>query len=534
MEVIDRSLFRFLRINRGNFINPVDSTINVTSVSIISNQTIAFNGSTQLIKTIIPSNATNQYVTWSSSNTSVTTVDINGLVTAISSGISIITVTTEDGGFTCNCSITVSSPIEVVPPMVTGGYTLSDFGENVINNHNSSDSGHSEKNQTIFNYITRDFRNRCTSFQTYNNTFFNYGMVYNSQLLSKASAVDADLIFVPYVNAATWMNGEFYDFVLPVGSHYDNSGSDGNTTNSDRHDITTNAETFITNSIAVASRRDTPTDWNKEVTSFGFGLEFFEDCTPEALDPVYPDKIVPVCFAELRTSADGFTVYGTRSMDQFFGSSLTVGEDVYIVYPGGIQEHRFVDTIVNDGEFTVTEAFTPHVVSNFVSLSKMIGDTLTKICDVGVETNKIVRSYGRGNDSFIDTLVIGESLILIYPDGTLTNIIVSNINTYEKFTVITQPTTFNPGGLYIWRYDTIGTYIGGQAQSWAVPLVAGKLKVIKMTTGSNWDTVRNAARLTAKRNPTGIPEIDNTNWDMYRGFGCIDVQAAINYMNNSN
>ena len=54
-----------------------------------------------------------------------------------------------------------------------------------------------------------------------------------------------------------------------------------------------------------------------------------------------------------------------------------------------------------------------------------------------------------------------------------------------------------------------------------------------MTTMRDWDTVRAAARATAKRNPTGIAEIDNSNWDMYRGFGCIDVQAAINYINNN-
>ena len=53
-----------------------------------------------------------------------------------------------------------------------------------------------------------------------------------------------------------------------------------------------------------------------------------------------------------------------------------------------------------------------------------------------------------------------------------------------------------------------------------------------MTTLVDWDTVRAAARATAKRNPTGISEIDNSNWDMYRGFGCIDVQAAIQYINN--
>ena len=86
--------------------------------------------------------------------------------------------------------------------------------------------------------------------------------------------------------------------------------------------------------------------------------------------------------------------------------------------------------------------------------------------------------------------------------------------------------------IYGWHDVTLGSFVGGQAQSWAVPLVAGKLKVIKMTTMSDWDTVRAAARITAKRNQTGIPEIDNVNWDIYRGFGCIDVNAAIQYINN--
>ena len=68
----------------------------------------------------------------------------------------------------------INSPIipPYVPPIPPTGvvYTASDFGENVINNHFYRDGAHSEKCQTIFNYITKDFRNRCTSHQTYNST----------------------------------------------------------------------------------------------------------------------------------------------------------------------------------------------------------------------------------------------------------------------------------------------------------------------------------------------------------------------------
>ena len=63
-----------------------------------------------------PSDATNKNVTWSSSNSEVATVD-NGVVTAVSAGEAIITVTTEDGGKTATCKVTVNAP-QTVP--VTG------------------------------------------------------------------------------------------------------------------------------------------------------------------------------------------------------------------------------------------------------------------------------------------------------------------------------------------------------------------------------------------------------------------------------
>lgn len=63
-----------------------------------------------------PSDATNKNVTWSRSNPEVATVD-NGVVTAVSAGEAIITVTTEDGAKTATCKVTVNAP-QTVP--VTG------------------------------------------------------------------------------------------------------------------------------------------------------------------------------------------------------------------------------------------------------------------------------------------------------------------------------------------------------------------------------------------------------------------------------
>ena len=71
-----------------------------------------------LIATITPGNATNQNVTWESSDTKVVTVD-NGLVTAVAEGTATITVTTADGGKTATCEVTVTQPAETPVTSVT-------------------------------------------------------------------------------------------------------------------------------------------------------------------------------------------------------------------------------------------------------------------------------------------------------------------------------------------------------------------------------------------------------------------------------
>jgi len=65
-------------------------------------------GEKETLKTVIsPNDATNQNVTWSSSNTDIATVSPGGLVTAVNGGTAIITVTTADGNKTASCTVTV-------------------------------------------------------------------------------------------------------------------------------------------------------------------------------------------------------------------------------------------------------------------------------------------------------------------------------------------------------------------------------------------------------------------------------------------
>ncbi len=80
----------------------------VTGVSLDPTEAQMHIGETlQLEETVIPENADNQNVTWTSSNEAVASVDEDGLVTAEDAGTAIITVTTEDGDKTAQCTITV-------------------------------------------------------------------------------------------------------------------------------------------------------------------------------------------------------------------------------------------------------------------------------------------------------------------------------------------------------------------------------------------------------------------------------------------
>ncbi len=62
---------------------------------------------------IVPIDATDQSVIWSSSNPNVATVDTTGLVTGVAGGEATITATTGSGGYTATCLVKVDMPYRV-------------------------------------------------------------------------------------------------------------------------------------------------------------------------------------------------------------------------------------------------------------------------------------------------------------------------------------------------------------------------------------------------------------------------------------
>lgn len=83
--------------------------IKVESVSINKHTTTIVKGGTEtLTATVLPNNATNKLVTWTSDNTDIVTVN-EGVITGVNDGKCNITVTTNDGNKKDTCSVIVSS-----------------------------------------------------------------------------------------------------------------------------------------------------------------------------------------------------------------------------------------------------------------------------------------------------------------------------------------------------------------------------------------------------------------------------------------
>jgi len=97
------------------------SAVSVTAVPVTGvtltpvSTTIHAGASQQLTATVVPANASERSVIWSSSNTRVATISNTGLVTAIRAGTATITVRTVDGARTAKSAVTVTGTGTPIP-----------------------------------------------------------------------------------------------------------------------------------------------------------------------------------------------------------------------------------------------------------------------------------------------------------------------------------------------------------------------------------------------------------------------------------
>ncbi len=120
-------------INDGKFTMPAENvtvmvkfkpaSVPVTGVIISDSElNLDIGDSKTLIATVVPSDATDRSVTWSSSNDTIVSV-ADGAIKAVGSGTATITVTTTDGGFTATCVVSVNPETYVIEPSTSGQVT---------------------------------------------------------------------------------------------------------------------------------------------------------------------------------------------------------------------------------------------------------------------------------------------------------------------------------------------------------------------------------------------------------------------------
>lgn len=162
--------------------------IKVTGVTLNKSQVLLDLGDTfQLVDTVKPNYAENNKVVWTSSNESVASVDQNGLVTAKSYGEAMITVTTEDGGFTATANVTVKT--REISDYITskistaiiniGGYIEGAIGCEIINNSN--------EDIQLTHYEVLDDNGKVLLNESYNNKILKGGSSYQENVKVKGT-----------------------------------------------------------------------------------------------------------------------------------------------------------------------------------------------------------------------------------------------------------------------------------------------------------------------------------------------------------
>lgn len=414
------------------------------------------------------------------------------------------------------------------------------LGENVINDHYNGDEYHSHVINLSFDASYKQLDGIDFSgikIETVYDELTN-GSLYTAYTPRFCSIRDANLVMKPYVNGANTEELYSNPNILSVASHYDN--------NYLRVDITGVPNIFLKNSIAVVARPNDVSDFftntgntDHHFTSYGYGAEFLEVASTYGMNQDYNVYTNPYCFG-----------WGILSGDT---QNIIVNQHTNVL--------TFAPKNIAELEIGSRVAIGPYLDSEFLQIStvvEFVGEMSMRVSDNLQPLQTGVTNYIYAMDSHIGTH-------------------------WQPRRYVDYPLNTKINNMDFWQSPTTG-------------LIAGKFKKIRMLTDVSWNLVREAARETAYlanntfvltsslsggsgttiylNDTTYIPKDDPTKvtgtllingvkfhfkyktsnsvigdiqqlpiaesgttvklkWDIFRGFGVIDVQAAIDYINTN-
>ena len=188
-------------------------SLNQTSVTLTGKGTTV-----HLSATVSPSNAENKSVAWSSSNTSVATVDSTGKVTAVAKGSAVITAKTQDGSnVSASCNITISIPTYTVSYNANGGNNAPSAQTKVYGENLTLSTAKPTKNYTLtYNgngmTISPSSKQVSCTFKNWNTNASGSGTSYNA-----GSSYTANVAMTLY---AQWQNPTAGTLNSPIRAGY--------------------------------------------------------------------------------------------------------------------------------------------------------------------------------------------------------------------------------------------------------------------------------------------------------------------------
>ncbi len=164
--------------------NVADSTVAVESVTVEPKTlSLKVGGSGELTATVLPENATDTTVTWTTSNEEIATVDVKGVVTAKAAGEATITATAGDKTGICKVTVEEAAIDDVKAPEVTAEAEIPEgASENVSEIINAAATAVTENAASIAPDLSNAILNTTTKDSNGNLTITGGAQVDNSKI----------------------------------------------------------------------------------------------------------------------------------------------------------------------------------------------------------------------------------------------------------------------------------------------------------------------------------------------------------------